>query len=114
LSRIVTLNQNTEFRRAYNRGKNKSHPALVTYAVKNRAGICRIGITTGKKTGGAVERNRCRRIIRAAYASLADECAGAWDIVFVSRFRTKELKSTDLAVIMREQLTALGVIGEPR
>ena len=111
MSQIITLNQNIEFRRAYNRGKSRSHPALVTYAVKNRAGVCRIGITTGKKTGGAVQRNRCRRIIRAAYASLADECNGAWDIVFVSRFRTKDLKSTDIAVVMRSQLKELGVIG---
>lgn len=110
MAEIVTLNQNTDFHRTYHRGKSRNDPALVSYAMKNRAGICRIGITTSKKLGNAVERNRCRRIIRAAYASLAEECSGGWDIVFVARFRTKTLKSTDIAAVMREQLTSLGVI----
>ncbi|MBR6005076.1 MAG: ribonuclease P protein component [Clostridia bacterium] len=111
MAELITLNQNIEFRHAYNRGRSKADPALITYAVKNRAGVCRYGITVSKKTGCAVERNRCRRIIRAAYASLAGECNGAWDIVFVARFRTKSLKSTDIEPVMRRQLEELGVIG---
>ena len=37
---------------------------LVTYARKNRLNINRVGITTSKKIGNAVSRNRARRIIR--------------------------------------------------
>lgn len=71
----------------------------------------RIGITTGKKLGNAVERNRCRRIIRAAFQQLEGECCGGWDIVFVARHRTVSRKSTDIERVMRKQLEALGVIG---
>lgn len=112
LAEIVSLKQNKDFHRAYARGKIKTNPALVTYVVKNRAGICRVGITTSKKIGCAVERNRCRRIIRAAYASLSAECSGSFDIVFVARFKTKNLLSTQLAAIMRGQLRELGVLRE--
>ena len=59
---VITIHQNTDFRRVYGRGKSCKSPALVIYSLKNRAGICRIGITTSKKLGGAVERNRCRRV----------------------------------------------------
>ncbi len=110
MAEIVSLKQNTDFHRAYARGKVKNDPALVTYVVKNRAGICRVGITTSKKIGCAVERNRCRRIIRAAFACVAGECSGSYDIVFVARFKTKKLKSTDILPVMRSQLTKLGVI----
>lgn len=110
MSKLVTLKQNTEFHRAYGRGKVKTSPGLVTYVVKNRGQGCRVGITTAKKLGSAVERNRCRRIIRAAFSSLHTECSGNWDIVFVARFKTKKLKSCDLAPIMHSQLKELGVI----
>lgn len=107
---LITLNQNYEFNRAYKRGKVKTDPALVTYIVKNRAGLCRIGITASKKLGNAVQRNRCRRIIRAAFLSLAPLCAPGYDIVFVARFKTQNLKSTDISRIMLRQLKELGVI----
>lgn len=110
MSGAVTLKQNTEFHRAYGRGKVKTSPGLVTYAVKNKGMGCRIGITAAKKLGCAVERNRCRRIIRAAFSSISPQCSGNWDIVFVARFKTKKLKSSDLVPVMQQHLTELGVI----
>lgn len=110
MSKLVSLKQNTEFHRAYGRGKSKASSGLVTYVVKNKGQGCRVGITTAKKLGSAVERNRCRRIIRAAFSSLSNECSGNWDIVFVARFKTKKLKSCDLVPIMHTQLKELGVI----
>ena len=110
MQRAATLKQNTEFHRAYGRGKVKASPALVTYVVKNRGQGIRIGITAAKKLGSAVERNRCRRIIRAAFSSIYPECSGNYDIVFVARFKTKKLKSSALEPVMRQHLTELGVV----
>lgn len=78
--------------------------------MKNRAGICRIGITTSKKIGNAVERNRSRRVIRAAYASIEDRISGNFDFVFVARGKTKYIKSGRLAEIMLDQLTKAGAV----
>ena len=50
-----TLKENKDFRRLYYRGKNKAGSVLVTYALKNKKGHNAIGITTGKKIGGAGE-----------------------------------------------------------
>jgi len=110
LPEIITLKQNSDFRRAYGRGRSQTNPALVTYVLKNRTGICRIGITTGKKLGCAVERNRCRRIIKAAYRGVAPLCAGGWDIVFVARHKAKLMKSTQIEQIMLEHLRSAGII----
>lgn len=113
MSRFVTLNSNTDFRRAYGRGKVYTNPALVTYVVKNRAGICRIGITTSKKIGNAVERNRARRVIREAFLSQDIPCGG-FDIVFVARTKTVHKKSTDISIIMRKHLISAGVIRDAK
>ena len=106
----TTLNRNADFHRAYRRGKVCTNPALVSYFSKNRAGICRIGITTSKKIGNAVERNRSRRVIRAAFRAVESEINGGWDIVFVARSKTKYLKSTQLEAIMLAHLKQAGVI----
>lgn len=111
LQNYVTLNLNKDFQRLYYRGKSFAKPALVVYAMKNRAGVCRIGITTGKKIGNAVERNRSRRIIRAAFQSvmMSGRIKGNWDIVFVARTKTKFQKSTQIERAMLEAFHELKI-----
>ena len=60
------IKQNYEFRRLYRRGKSVATPFLVLYALKNRRRINRIGLTVSPKLGGAVVRNRIRRLLREA------------------------------------------------
>jgi len=103
-----TINLNADFRRAYGRGKSRADAILVSYALRTRHPVVRYGITTSKKVGSAVERNRCRRIIRAAYMQLLPELPKyGWDFVFVARSRTKDVKSTEILRSMRGQIKAL-------
>lgn len=106
----VTLKLNKEFRRAYGRGKSYVSPVLVTYVVPNRFGTVRIGITTAKKIGCAVERNRAKRVIMAAFLDCRDQLSGGADIVFVARHRTPKAKSTECLRVMRQHLTAAGLL----
>ncbi|HHV50261.1 MAG TPA: ribonuclease P protein component [Clostridiales bacterium] len=110
MTRFAVLNRNSEFRALYHRGKSQVNPALVTYARRNNQGITRVGITVGKKVGGAVQRNRCRRIIREAYRELLPKVSNGWNIVFVARKKTQFLKSTHIKGIMEEHLKNLGVL----
>lgn len=110
MARFAVLNKNGDFRALYHRGKSQVHPALVTYARRNRLGVCRAGITTGKKVGGAVQRNRCRRVIREAYRELLPSLKGGWDFVFVARRRTVDVKSTQVTRVMAAQLRDLGAL----
>lgn len=105
------LNLNKDFRRIYGRGKNFVHPLLVTYIMVNNSGVIRYGITTGKKVGGAVLRNRARRVIEASVRNCIDlvECNGA-DIVFVARGRTPFAKSTDITAAMKNHFILSGLI----
>lgn len=105
-----TINRNTDFRRAYRRGKSCAHSVLVTYALKNRQGKTRVGITTSKKIGKAVSRNRARRVIREAYRQLLPLLGSGWDVVFVARTKTVFSKTPRVQEVMRQQLASLGVI----
>lgn len=107
-----TLKENKDFRRLYYRGKHHAAAALVTYAMRSRQPVCRYGITASKKIGGAVARNRARRVIRAAYAVLEPRIDGAWDFVFVARSLTTRVKMQRVLADMEQQLTALGAIHE--
>lgn len=107
----ITLCENKDFRTLYYRGQSQVHPALVTYVRHNRVGRPRVGITTGKKVGGAVQRSRCRRVIREAFRPLYPH-VGGYDIVFVARTRTLEYKSTQLLPVMEKQLKRLGVMDD--
>lgn len=113
MQKYITLKENTDFNRVYYRGKSSAKPQLVVYLLKNRLGVCRIGITTSKKIGNAVERNRSRRIIRAAFQSVIKEYdleGKGYDFVFVARTKTKYLKSTHIEKAMLECFKDLGVI----
>ena len=110
MSDFVTLKTNPDFRRLYNRGKAITNPALVVYYRKNRAGICRIGITTSKKIGNAVERNRSRRLLKEAFRQICPNVMPEYDIVLVARSKTKFMKSTRLAEIMRNIFEEQGML----
>ena len=110
MSDFVTLKSNPDFRRLYNRGISITNPALVIYYSKNRAGICRIGITTSKKIGNAVERNRSRRLLKEAFRSVCPLVSPQYDIVIVARSKTKYVKSTRLAEIMLEIFQSQGML----
>ena len=66
MEKINSLTRNSDFRRAYTKGKSVVTPLVVVYLTRNRVKARRVGITTSKKIGNAVQRNRARRIIRAA------------------------------------------------
>lgn len=110
MNSVETLKTNSDFRRAYARGKSYTNPALVLYVRKNRAGSCRIGITASKKIGNAVQRNRARRVIREAFRQLEFPLKGHYDLVFVARTKTVFKKSTDIYNVMLPMLKEAGVI----
>lgn len=105
-----TLKENKDFRRLYYRGKSCADSTVVTYAMKNRLGKTRVGITSGKKIGNAVKRNRARRVIRAAFSAVEPRLNGSWDIVFVARTKTPLVKMQAVLEEMEKQLKDLGVI----
>lgn len=111
--RYYTLTRNSDFARAYARGKSYVHPHLVLYVNKNRAKKTRIGITVTKKIGNAVTRNRARRVLRAALAQTLPLYVGNVDLVVVARGVTPKLKSYQVAQSLRDLLEKAGLPAVP-
>ncbi len=107
---FTTLNLNKDFRRIYGRGRSFVSPQLVTYVLPKKKGGLRIGITTSKKIGSAVKRNRARRVIMAAWRNCLPGVSGNYDICFVARVKTTLVKSTDIERAMKRHLSEAGVI----
>ncbi len=108
--RFYPLRRNSDFTRAYARGRSFVSSRVILYVNKNRAGRTRVGITASKKIGGAVVRNRARRVIRAALAAVMPADVGGYDLVFVARGVTPRLKSTQVAAAIAGQLRAAGLL----
>ena len=81
-----SLKLNHIFRRLYSTA-GQANSYLVLYARPNRTGMNRVGITTGKKLGKAVVRNRVRRRLREVYRLNEERFCPGWDIVVVARSR---------------------------
>lgn len=112
MKKTVSLTENRDFLRLYKRGRSCVAPGLVVYYARNRVGVNRMGITTGRKLGKAVHRNRAKRIIREAYRVLEPGLPDGYDFVFVARVRTLSMKSDELRRVMAGLLTGVG--GRPR
>lgn len=104
MGKNVTLKNNRDFIRLYRKGKSFVGPTLVTYVLKNRSNEKRYGITTSKKIGKAVQRNRARRVIRASLYDLYSDIVPGYDIIFVARSKTPYVKSD---VVKREMVSHL-------
>ena len=99
-----TIKNNKIFTALFKKGKFTSCGFIVVYYRTNNLPFNRLGITTGKKVGNAVERNRARRIIRAGYRISEAELPIGFDIVIVARADIRGRKSTDIEKFLKTRL----------
>lgn len=111
-SQMTPICQNSDFRRIYSRGKYYVTPVVVVYVLKNRQKLTRFGITTSKKIGNAVHRNRSRRIIKEALRQISPLIQPGYDYVFVARGKTPYVKMQDVRKQLKIQLAKAGLLKE--
>lgn len=85
MKKTISLCKNYEFYRVYKKGSFKVGKYIVVYAVKNRKGLSRLGISVGKKAGNSVQRSRFTRLIRENYRLTEDSIKDGYDIVIAAR-----------------------------
>lgn len=90
------IKTNKEFSRAYKKGRFCVCESVCVYYLKNSTPYNKLGITTSKKLGNAVIRNRARRIIRAAYRECEKYIPLGYDFIVVARTGIIDKKSTDI------------------
>jgi ribonuclease P protein component len=86
------LSRSAEFERVYRQGRSTANRHLVVYTFEN-AGTKRprLGLSVSRKVGGAVERNRVKRVLREAFARSGAKLRPGMDVVVVARPSAAEL-----------------------
>jgi len=85
VKRGFRLTKSTDFQRVRRLGKSYAHPLVVLIALPNQEDRSRFGVAAGRAVGGAVQRNRAKRLIRAALQPYMAFVVPGWDIVLIAR-----------------------------
>jgi ribonuclease P protein component len=95
--RSSRLLRHADFQVVYQQGrKHFSGNVVAFYHENRRAGGARVGFTVGKVLGGAVERNRIRRRMRAAVSRHMAELVKPLDLVLHPRKSVLTMKFAQL------------------
>ena len=79
------LRKPAEFAAVYDARVRESRGPLLIYALPNALGHPRIGLSTSRKVGNAVRRNRIRRLLREAFRLMQHDFPAGYDLVVVVR-----------------------------
>ena len=109
----VTLKENYEFRRTYQKGVSAVSPVMVLYCRKNRLGRNRLGLVSSTKLGHAVVRNRCRRRLREVYRLEKPQLKTGYDIILAARSRTATAPWPELQIQFRRLCRKVDLMKEP-
>lgn len=109
MQRKFRLTRSTDFKRVRRFGKSYAHPLVVLIIQPSDGSNLRVGVTAGRTVGLAVQRNRAKRLLRAAMQSLLADLAPGRDILLIARqplteSNIEETRSAILSLLRRANL----------
>lgn len=91
------------------KGRSYAEGLVVVYVLPSEDRT-RVGFVSSRSVGGAVARNRARRLLREAWRGLAPRIRGNYRLVAVARVGIRGAKMQDVMSDMERALGAAGVI----
>ena len=104
MERRFRLTRSTDFKRVRRLGKSYAHPLIVLIATPNEQQTIRIGVAAGRTVGGAVKRNRSKRLLRATLRPLLAEIEAGWDLLVFARQGLSEATFDQTSQAMQDLL----------
>jgi ribonuclease P protein component len=106
------LSRAGEFDAVYRHGRSASSRHMVAYVFRRDPADdepARLGLSVSRKVGGAVERNRLKRLLREALAELGEGVPRGADVVVVARAGLAETAESRGLTWLSAELGALVV-----
>jgi ribonuclease P protein component len=107
----VVLSSPQDFRALQGDGTVRSHPLLAARFLRTDLETTRVGLSTGRKLGGAVVRNRVRRRLREVLRAMAPSLQPGWDVLIIARPAVVEANHAEITEAVRRLLRRGGVLG---
>lgn len=85
MKRKFRLTRTTDHKRVRQQGRSYAHPLVVLTVLPNGLDYTRIAITASRSVGGAVQRNRAKRLVREAARLALPHIISGRDIVLICR-----------------------------
>ena len=94
-------------------GRVRAHPLLLARFAANDSGRVRWGLSTGKRLGGAVVRNRVRRRLREGMRVVLPRIPDGWDIMLIARPESAGASSEELHAAIVDLARRGGLLKPP-
>jgi len=98
------------FRAIQTDSRSRSHPLLLLRYRRNDLEQTRFGISTGRRLGSAVVRNRQRRRLRSILRDLRPSLVPGWDVLLVLRPAAADASQAELEPALVGLMRATGLI----
>ncbi|MBR0342933.1 MAG: ribonuclease P protein component [Oscillospiraceae bacterium] len=106
----LTLRKQSDFARIYKQGKSRGSRFAVILYRRNGLKFTRTAFVASKKVGNSVERNRSRRLMRAAYKAMEPNIKKGYDIIFVARASITGSKEPEVEKQLKKALEGAGIL----